>query len=79
VWQVGPYEVWAKPLQDGSTAALLINRGEDAERITANFKDVGVSGTKSVRDLWARKELGQFTDSFSAEVPRHGVMLVKVY
>jgi len=78
-WQVGPYEVWAKPLQDGSTAALLINRGEDAERITANFKDIGVSGTKSVRDLWARKDLGQFTDSFSAEVPRHGVVLVKVY
>ena len=79
VWQVGPYEVWAKPLADGSTAALLINRGEDRERITANFKDIGVSGTKTVRDLWERKDLGRFTGSFSARVPRHGVVLVRVY
>lgn len=77
-WQVGPYEVWVKPLADGSVAALLINRGEDAENITANFKDLGLSGTKSVRDLWAHKDLGQFTDSFSAVVPRHGVVMVKI-
>ena len=79
VWQVGPYEIWAKPLADGSVAALLINRGEDAASITAQFKDLGTSGTKSVRDLWAHKELGKFTESFAAEVPRHGVVLVKVY
>lgn len=78
-WQVGPYEVWVKPLADGSVAALLINRGTDTERITASFKDLGVSGTKKVRDLWEHKELGEFTDSFSAEVPRHGVVLVRIY
>lgn len=77
-WQVGPFEVWAKPLADGSTAALLINRGEDMERITANFKDLGVSGTKNVRDLWAHKDLGQFADSFSADVRPHGVVMVKL-
>jgi alpha-galactosidase len=77
-WQVGPYEIWVKPLADGSVAALLINRGEDTQNITANFKDLGISGTKSVRDLWAHKDLGQFTDSFSADVPRHGVVMVKI-
>ncbi len=77
-WQVGPYEVWTKPLADGSTAALLINRGEDVERITANFKDLGVRGTKAVRNLWSHKDLGKFTDSFSADVPRHGVMMVRL-
>jgi alpha-galactosidase len=79
VWQSGPYEVWVKSLADGSVAALLINHGQDAERITAQFKDLGVSGTKHVRDLWQHKELGEFTDSFSADVPRHGVVMVKVY
>jgi len=77
-WQVGPYEIWAKSLADGSTAALLINRGEDTERLTANFRDIGVSGTKNVRDLWAHKDLGQFTDSFSADVRPHGVVMVKL-
>jgi len=79
VWQVGPYEIWARPLADGSTAVLLINRGEDTERITANWKDIGVSGSKTVRDLWARKDLGRFTDRFSADVPRHGVVMVKLH
>jgi len=78
-WQVGPYEPWAKPLADGSTAVLLINRGEDTEPITVQFKDVGVSGTKSVRDLWAHKDLGQFTDSFKADVRAHGVVMVKLH
>ena len=77
-WQEGPYEVWVKPLADGSVAALLINRGEDTEKITANFKDLGISGTKSARDLWAKKDLGRFTDSFSDDVPRHGVVMVKL-
>ena len=77
-WQAGPYEVWTKPLADGSTAALLINRGEDTERITANFKDLGVSGTKTVRDLWKHKDLGKFTNTFSADVPRHGVVMVRL-
>ena len=79
VWQVGPYEIWARPLANGSTAVLLINRGEDVEKLSVQFKDIGVSGTRMVRDLWAKKDLGQFTDSFSAEVRRHGVVMVTVH
>ena len=79
VWQLGPHEVWARPLADGSTAVLLINEGEDKERVTARFSDVGASGTKSVRDLWAHKDLGQSTDSFSADVPNHGAVLVRLH
>ncbi|HEV2380215.1 MAG TPA: glycoside hydrolase family 27 protein [Terriglobia bacterium] len=76
VWQEGPLEIWDKPLANGSTAVLLINRGEDTESITLNFKNVGVFGSKKVRDLWAHKDLGQFTNSFSASVTQHGVVLV---
>jgi alpha-galactosidase len=75
-WQEGPFEIWAKPLANGSTAALLINRAEDAEKITLHFKDAGVFGSKKVRSLWDHKDLGQFTNSFSADVPRHGVVFV---
>jgi alpha-galactosidase len=76
VWQEGPFEVWAKPLANGSTAALLINRAEDTEKITLHFKDAGVFGSKKVRNLWEHKDLGQFTNSFSADVPRHGAILL---
>ncbi|NIO49787.1 MAG: hypothetical protein GTN73_10195, partial [Candidatus Aminicenantes bacterium] len=31
-----------------------------------------------VRDLWAKKDLGRFQNSFSAVVPSHGVVMVKI-
>jgi alpha-galactosidase len=34
--------------------------------------------TDAVRDLWAAKDLGTFKASFTANVPRHGVVLVKI-
>ena len=67
-----------KPLADGSKVVGLFNRGEDAATIKVNFRDIEVSGSASVRDLWAKKDLGSFEGSYSAQVPRHGVVLVKV-
>ncbi len=78
VWEEGPYEIWAKPLADGSTAVGLFNRGEDAEEIKLDFSVAGTPQSASVRDLWARKDLGTFTANFSAKVPKHGVVLIKV-
>ena len=78
VWQEGPYEVWVKPLSDGSQAVGLFNRGEDAEKITVNFSDLGIAGSASVRNLWTKKDLGSFSGSYSAEVPKHGVVLIRV-
>ena len=31
-----------------------------------------------VRDLWAHADLGTFTDHFSATVPAHGVVMVRI-
>jgi alpha-galactosidase len=78
VAQEGPLEVWVKPLSDGSKAVGLFNRGYTPATITAYFKDIKVGETAAVRDLWLHKDLGIFTGSFSATVPRHGVVLVKV-
>jgi alpha-galactosidase len=78
VWEEGPYEIWAKPLAEGSIAVGLFNRGEDAEDIKLDFSAIGRPQSASVRDLWARKDLGSFSGSFTAKVPRHGVVLIKV-
>ena len=74
----GPLEVWVKPLADGSKAVGLFNRGEGANPVTVNFKDVGVKKSAVVRDLWTAKDLGTFENNFTANVPRHGVVLVKI-
>jgi alpha-galactosidase len=78
VAQEGPLEVWVKPLADGSKAVGLFNRGESAMPVTAYFQDIAVGETAAVRDLWARKDLGVFKGSFTAEVPMHGVVMIKV-
>jgi alpha-galactosidase len=74
----GPLEVWAKPLADGGYAVGLFNRGEWENSITVNLAGVGVHGAAQVRDLWAHKDLGKFTGKFTAEVPKHGAVLIEV-
>ena len=76
--QEGPLEVWSKPLSDGTIAVGLFNRGVERARVTANWQDLGLSGSQPVRDLWQRRNLGQHADTFAAEVPSHGAVLVKI-
>jgi alpha-galactosidase len=78
VWQEGPLSVWAKRLADGSWAVGLVNFGESPNRITARFQDVGAPDSVEVRNLWAGKDLGRFRDSFTADVPTRGMVLVKI-
>jgi alpha-galactosidase len=40
--------------------------------------DLGINGKFKVRDAWRQKDLGEFEEEFSTEVPYHGVVLVKV-
>jgi alpha-galactosidase len=76
--QEGPLEVWAKPLADGGIAVGLFNRGESSNPVTVNFKDIGLRGSAKVRDLWSHKDLGSFAASYTADVPRHSAVLIKV-
>ena len=77
----GDLEVWLKPLctLDGPEKAVaLLNRSGGTADISVAFSDIGVSGAATVRDLWAHTDLGEFQDSFSASVPSHGVVMVKI-
>jgi alpha-galactosidase len=76
--QEGPLEVWMKPLKDGSIAVGLFNRGWGAMPVSVNFRDVGLGNSAVVRDLWAKKDLGAFPETYSAVVPQHGVVLIQV-
>jgi alpha-galactosidase len=75
----GDWEVWAKDMVDGSKAVGLFNRGFREAPVTANWSDLGLTGKQKVRDLWRQKDLGDFTGSFTAPVPRHGVVLVRIW
>ncbi len=74
----GDLEVWAKPLADGGHAVGLFNRGEGAAKITAKWSDLGITGTHKLRDLWKHEDLGNMVTAYTAEVPSHGVTLIKI-
>jgi len=74
----GELEVWEKPLHDGSHAVGLFNLGDAPATVTADFSDLKLSGSHSVRDLWKHADRGLVKDKFEATVPSHGVVLVKI-
>jgi alpha-galactosidase len=71
--------VMIKVMADGSTAVGLFNRGEFPGRVTAPWALLGLQGKYRVRDLWRQKEIGEVTGELSADVPRHGGMLFRLY
>jgi alpha-galactosidase len=74
-------QVWCKPLGVGFNfkAVALFNNDTNTAAVTVNWTDLGLQpGVAMVRDLWARTDLGNFTNSFTTNVPAHGVVLLKV-
>ena len=51
----------------------MFNLGEREETLSLPLSD-----TKSVRDLWAKRELGLFTDEITLSIPAHGVRLLRL-
>lgn len=78
VYQQNGLEIWAKNMEDGTKAVGLINRNSSAANIKANWADLNLTGKQMVRDAWRQKDEGAFSDSFTANVPAHGVKLVTI-
>jgi hypothetical protein len=74
----GNSQVWKKVI-GGSTYAAVYNLGSSSANIAVNWSALGLSGSKSVRDLVSRSDLGTFNGSWTASnVPAHGSRLIKI-
>lgn len=78
VAQDGALEIWARTLADSGTAVGLFNRGEAPATVTVRWSDLGLKGPLKVRDLWSHADLGNFSEEYAADVPAHGVVLLKL-
>jgi alpha-galactosidase len=79
----GQTEVWARPLFDGTTAVGLFNRSRQEAKVKVSWSELKREGPRPargypVRDLWQHKDLGEQADGYEANVPPHGVELIKV-
>jgi alpha-galactosidase len=76
----GDQEVWAKPLADGGEAIALLNRGAAPAQIAVNWSEAGPkAGASKMRNLWTHKDQPVQADGYSATVPSHDVVLIRIY
>jgi alpha-galactosidase len=78
IWADERREIWARQLADGATAVGLFNRGLHATEVTVHWSQLNLRGPQPLRDLWQRRDLGTAHDKFTAKVPRHGAVLLKI-
>ena len=75
----GDFETWIKPLADGSVAVGVVNLGSTAAEATVKAADLGLGGSvKKARDLWAHKDVKFSGGAYTATVPSHGVLMLRV-
>jgi len=70
-------EIWTKPLADKSLAVGIFNRTTAAVSVNVIWRHLSLRAKPAVRDLWLRQDLGR-QETFSAELPPHGCMLLRV-
>ena len=87
-------QIWVKEMEDGSKAVGLFNAEEGRRtpvdyfstwskmsraKMTLKGVDLGIKGKFRVRDVWRQRDLGVFGREFTAEVPFHRVVLLRVW
>jgi alpha-galactosidase len=78
VYKTGQAELWARPLENGAWAVALLNRGQRATQVDVVWKEIGVSGSPRVRDLWKRQDRGKVHGGFAEKLPPGGAALFRV-
>jgi len=66
-------QVWTKPLFNGDTALILYNPGNKVINVAVTWAQVGWNPQASVslRDLWARNDLGIFSNGYNETLQAH--------
>ena len=75
----GELETWVKPLADGGVAVGVVNLGTAAAEVTVKEGDLGLKGkVKKARDVWGHTDVRFKDGAYSATVPSHGVLMLRV-
>jgi hypothetical protein len=72
------YQVWVKDLEDGSKAIGIFNISDTYSTIKIAWKDIGLTNSQRVRDVWRLTDEGTIKDAYTASIPPHGVKLLRV-
>jgi alpha-galactosidase len=72
-------QVWAKKLANGDQGVILYNNGTATVDVAITWDQLGwsSSATVSVRDLWARKDVGVFSGGLTRTIASHDVFFFR--
>jgi hypothetical protein len=72
-------QIWSRPLANGDLAVALLNAGDSPASVTLKFEVLGQAQRYEIRDLWAKKDLGTFTNKFDAgSVGQHDTVFLRM-
>ncbi|KAJ3787654.1 glycoside hydrolase family 27 protein [Lentinula aff. detonsa] len=71
------YDVWAGPLSDGSTVAIVIEMQDSARAITFNLSDVGFTSATAMNVITGAS-LGTLENSYTSTFDAHGALVLKL-
>ena len=74
----GDTEIWIRPLSKGATAIAFFNKGDQAAHVSLDWSEVGGKRPQKGRDLWSGHDFKPSGSSYSASVPVHGTVLLRV-
>ena len=60
---------------DTKRAFAIYNPNDEAKTVTLNFKDIDLAGNVALRDLFQKKDIGTFAESYEVTVPKHGTKI----
>jgi len=75
----GDIEVWIKPLSKRKQRAIAImNRGGKEKSFTLSSAQFAIHNRR-LRDLWLHRNLGKIGKGKTFNIPKHGIIVLKVY
>jgi len=78
-WQSGEQEIWTRSLSGGAIAVAFFNRANSEAKVTLRTADLKLNGMRKARDLWTHQDVAWPADGeYSAIIPTHGVVMLKV-
>jgi alpha-galactosidase len=74
----GMEEVWTRALDGNATALAFFNKGEQPATVKLSWPEAKVKTPSKARDLWTHQDVAVTPDGYTANVPAHGTVLLKL-
>lgn len=78
VAQQGQLDIWVRELSGGAYAVALVNQAATPLEAKVNWAELGLPAQPRARDLWRHADLGTVPTGYSASIPAHGVVMLRL-